>query len=702
MSSWCVCPASETDVFGLTVTYGYDHAGNETQLADSKGGVETMAYDSANRLTGEAFSDGTDQAAVTLGYDSRDMRTGVTRYSDAAETALAGTTGYGYDNAGRETAITDKNASAATIAYQNYQYDNADRVTQETWSSTTATGTLSGTHTYTYDAAGQLTGADGVSYAFDANGNRTTAGTLTYSSPVNNEVTNDGVYTYTYDAAGNLVTKSKGSGASLDLTTYTYDQRNLLTGVDETVGGTGVYTATYVYDVLGRRVEQQVWHTGGSTVTTRYAFDGDRVWAELDGSNNVQYRYLNGDGPTQTFARINVGGSSVAWLLADRLGSVRDVADTTQVNDHVEYTPYGGIASESSSASGVPLMFTGLNEDRTSGILEAKERDELVATGQWMQEDPIGFVAGDTNLRRYVGNNATNATDPTGLDEEKPKWNDQNAQGPGVRLALNGKGGKLEEQKKDLWSDTGKTPAGEKITVRLMKAYTGWWITNVDGGKGGTDEILDTSPGVYVKFSVELDPNPYDELRMIQVIQRVDKDSKPVQPGLGAEKHINNLRADWWNKKAISPGWCVDNHESNSSIWVTPGETTINYGKGKQPLELWDSPEAPANTGVNFYTAIFGIKKGKSTYLGTFQWGFKVDKDGNVSWNPAKPNLLDPAKPPQELGDSISKWKGFLKGSVRTGKFLYKEWDDYLDKVDGLKIDPNYGPNLDPPEPPPK
>ncbi|MBI1916597.1 MAG: hypothetical protein HYS12_17955 [Planctomycetes bacterium] len=35
--------------------------------------------------------------------------------------------------------------------------------------------------------------------------------------------------------------------------------------------------------------------------------------------------------------------------------------------------------------------------------------------GRWTTEDPIGFEAGDANLFRYVGNDPTNATDPSGL-----------------------------------------------------------------------------------------------------------------------------------------------------------------------------------------------------------------------------------------------------------------------------------------------
>src|SRR5262249_34496635 len=35
--------------------------------------------------------------------------------------------------------------------------------------------------------------------------------------------------------------------------------------------------------------------------------------------------------------------------------------------------------------------------------------------GRWLIQDPIGFEAGDPNLYRYVNNDATNATDPTGF-----------------------------------------------------------------------------------------------------------------------------------------------------------------------------------------------------------------------------------------------------------------------------------------------
>ena len=37
------------------------------------------------------------------------------------------------------------------------------------------------------------------------------------------------------------------------------------------------------------------------------------------------------------------------------------------------------------------------------------------SVGRWLEEDPIGFDGGDADLYRYVGNNPTNAVDPSGL-----------------------------------------------------------------------------------------------------------------------------------------------------------------------------------------------------------------------------------------------------------------------------------------------
>jgi hypothetical protein len=50
------------------------------------------------------------------------------------------------------------------------------------------------------------------------------------------------------------------------------------------------------------------------------------VWAELDGNNQLQARYLSKDALDAVFARLAAGSSGgVTWNLTDRLGAVRAV-----------------------------------------------------------------------------------------------------------------------------------------------------------------------------------------------------------------------------------------------------------------------------------------------------------------------------------------------------------------------------------------
>jgi hypothetical protein len=42
-------------------------------------------------------------------------------------------------------------------------------------------------------------------------------------------------------------------------------------------------------------------------------------------------------------------------------------------------------------------------------------------TGRWLQLDPESFAAGESNLMRYVGNDPTNAIDPSGRQEQDPR-----------------------------------------------------------------------------------------------------------------------------------------------------------------------------------------------------------------------------------------------------------------------------------------
>jgi RHS repeat-associated protein len=317
------------------------------------------------------------------------------------------------------TSIVNKNASAATLSYYNYGYDNADRVTSHTWQS----GATPGSATYSYDATNQLTSDGATAYTYDLNGNRTMSG---YQTGSDNRLTTDGLWTYTYDAEGNEIQKSKGSG--LETWYYGYDTWNRLTSVRQTSdGSTNLLLVTYTYDVFGDRVQEAKWKQSTGTVTTRFHYDGQDVWADTDGSNALKARYLRGDAVDQVFARTEASGQAnpgVAWYLTDRLGSVRDLMDATQaLRDHLDYDGYGN-ATESNSGFGDRYKFTGREFDTDTGLGYYRQRAYDAKQGKFASHDPIGFSAGDANLYRYVGNQPTNGVDPSGTAwyTSKPSW----------------------------------------------------------------------------------------------------------------------------------------------------------------------------------------------------------------------------------------------------------------------------------------
>src|SRR5262249_34813343 len=204
---------------------------------------------------------------------------------------------------------------------------------------------------------------------------------------------------------------------------FTYNQLNQLTKAEHkaTSGGSIDKRVTFKYDVFGNRIEKSYDADGdgsGSAVATRFAYDKNgNAWADLDGSSSLTTRRLYLDAVDALFARIGSGGA-VDWYLTDRLGSVRDVMNNSgTIQDHIDYGGFGNVTYESATSYGDRYKFTGREFDsELPNLGYYRARYYQVDVGRWMSEDPIGWKAGDANLYRYVRNNATNVTDPSGLD----------------------------------------------------------------------------------------------------------------------------------------------------------------------------------------------------------------------------------------------------------------------------------------------
>ena len=398
-----------------TLAYGYDNVGRLTSAADPDTTL-TFAYDAADRLTTLTRSlGGVAGPRVLLGYDPGDRLTSIHRTINGVGTDVATT--LAYDAADRLTTLTHgKVVSGVTtsLASYTYAYDAADRL---------ATETLNGaTVTYTYDNADQLTAVGGArteAYAYDSTGNRNSAGYATVAG--NMQTASPGV-TYTYDGEGNLKAKTElyGAGTTDDIVTnYAYDHRNRLTGVTrKDSAGAVTAQATYTYDPLDRRIGAQGDADGagvGVPVQRWTAYDGVNAYADFDGSNALTARYLHGPAVDFLLAKTD-GAGGTAWYLPDRLGSVRNLADTAgTLTGTVAYDSYGKVLSSAGSGTAERFKFTGREYDAVTGLYDYRARTYDPTTGRFISRDPIGFAGGDANLQRYVGNSPTNATDPSGL-----------------------------------------------------------------------------------------------------------------------------------------------------------------------------------------------------------------------------------------------------------------------------------------------
>jgi len=394
-------------------------------------------YDDLNRLdrvTQQGIGGGNAVAAkrADFAYNNAGQFTKISRYADLAGTEHVASSHYSYDDIGRllklvhSTSTTPPGSGWGTGALAGYQftYDAASRIGS-------IDSYVDGFTSFTHDNTDQLTGADHTgqtdeSYSYDENGNRTMSG---YSTGDNNRLLSDGTYNYTYDDEGNRLTKTKIATGEKE--EYTWDHRNRLTKITfKNSGGTVTKTVDQTYDVFNQWIRRSVDADGpgpGAAVDTFFSHEGGQVALQFAGStaSTLSHRYLWGPAVDQLLTYESVtslsSAGSVQYPLGDHIGTLRDLAthnsgtNTTTIANHRRYDSYGNVATETNAAVDQLFGYTGRALDESTGLQNNLNRWYDGPTGQWLSEDPIGFDAGDPNLRRYVGNNPISRTDPTGL-----------------------------------------------------------------------------------------------------------------------------------------------------------------------------------------------------------------------------------------------------------------------------------------------
>ncbi|MDX2039496.1 MAG: RHS repeat-associated core domain-containing protein [Isosphaeraceae bacterium] len=157
--------------------------------------------------------------------------------------------------------------------------------------------------------------------------------------------------------------------------------------------GTTTTLATYVYDAFESVI--QTTHAGATRATL---YDGQTPHLDFNGSGSVTARYLSiPNAIDELLARETSAG--VAWYLRDRLGSVRDVVDNSgTVIDHVDYSAFGQVISESNPANGDRFKYAGMERDPVTGLHYVRARWYDPAAGKFLNPDPLGFAGREVEV----------------------------------------------------------------------------------------------------------------------------------------------------------------------------------------------------------------------------------------------------------------------------------------------------------------
>ncbi len=396
---------------GTWLKFSYNIVGQRTQSVDQTGFTTDYIYDALGRLS--ELTDGNGNLIVLYTYDAA----GNLIQKDNGNGTR---TVYTYDSDGDVLSITNFAPNHVTVnSFDDYTYNALGNVVTDT--------SQDGEWTYSYDADSQLiqaifapnsTDPDGLTaqdlqYVYDAAGNRiseTVNGVVTtyvtnnvneYTSSTTNGVTT----TYQYDANGNLIAQAVGGST----TTYTFNELNELTAVN----GPGL-SASYGYDPLGNHISQTV-----NGVATDFQIDptglGNVIATFVGETLTAHYTY--GIGLVSQVTAAGVAG----YFDFNKLGSTIGVTNASgQYMNHYSYLPFGAI---SSSSGGLPSLFTFSGEFGTQTGLQnnytTRTRNYNSNTGQFVSNDPLGIAGGDTNIRRYAGDNPVSSIDVTGLCDPK-------------------------------------------------------------------------------------------------------------------------------------------------------------------------------------------------------------------------------------------------------------------------------------------
>ena len=459
--------------FGLAQAFVYD-AANRLSSVMIGGEESVFRYDAQGRLSDIDYGNGILQS---YGYDAlgrmnHTWLTGVNLDGDGFNEH------YVYDNVGNLQSIANHLSDVAVSAVFGYDalyrltgIDNSDNyygLDEES---------LFADVTYAYDAVGnrqsrQVTGGQAFAeLEDDCYRSSLYDGTEEYAYAANSNRLNGTSFegcTYSYDASGNMVSVSGCLNGSSWEISYTVNHQ--IAGLVHVDGcNADIYTHTYAYDPLGRRVEKRVVDSSGEATVTHYVYDalGSPIKVVEDGVSVTEHYAVGG----KLFAESS--GSDFRYVHQDWLKSSRALSDASgTIVSRFNALPFG----QAIEPSELRFRYATGKEYDSSGFYNFAARYYDPSIGRFTSVDPLWMDDSSRSSYIYARNNPLRFIDPDGRSWKDAIRRRKAAAVPGVQ--------KMDE----FFTGMGFSPAGDYI-LNMMGQESKWGYNRLGNYSLGLTQI---------------------------------------------------------------------------------------------------------------------------------------------------------------------------------------------------------------------